>query len=126
MRRMPNEITAALSSVFISACVLGATLGFSAVMERYTARRAPVPASAAAADGALIGQGRHLFLMNCAHCHAPDATGDEGPDLHGVKKSDDRITAIIQKGIKGEMPRFGEKLKEADVRALIAYLRSLK
>jgi mono/diheme cytochrome c family protein len=73
-----------------------------------------------------VDQGRHLFLQNCAHCHADDATGDEGPDLHGVKKSDARITAIIQKGIKGEMPKFGQKFKDEDVRALIAYLRSLK
>ena len=29
-----------------------------------------------------ISKGRSLFLKNCAHCHADDATGDEGPDLH--------------------------------------------
>ena len=71
-------------------------------------------------------QGRHLFLMNCAHCHADDATGDEGPDLHNVHKSDARIHQIITGGIKGEMPSFGKKLNDADVAALIAYLRTLK
>jgi len=64
--------------------------------------------------------------MNCAHCHADDATGDEGPDLHGVVKSDARIAAMIKNGVKGEMPKFSHKLKDDDVRALIAFIRSLK
>jgi len=70
--------------------------------------------------------GRTLFLKNCAHCHAEDATGDEGPDLHGLHQSDKWIARRIQKGVKGEMTAFGEKFSEADVKALIAYLRTLK
>jgi mono/diheme cytochrome c family protein len=70
--------------------------------------------------------GYTLFMMNCAHCHGNDARGDEGPDLHGVTKSDARITSIIKNGIKGEMPKFGTKLTDADVRALITFVRSLR
>ena len=70
-------------------------------------------------------QGRHLFLMNCAHCHGDDARGDEGPDLHDLHRSDDRIHEVITAGIKGEMPSFGKKLGDPDVRQLIAYLRTL-
>ena len=64
--------------------------------------------------------------MNCAHCHAPDAHGDEGPDLHGVTKSDARIAALIKNGVKGEMPKFGTKLSDTDVQALTAFIRSLE
>ena len=71
-------------------------------------------------------QGYRLFMMNCAHCHGNDAHGDEGPDLHGVTKSDARIASIIKNGIKGEMPKFGAKLTDTDVQALIAFVRSLK
>ena len=71
-------------------------------------------------------QGRTLFLKNCAHCHADDATGDEGPDLHGIKRSSDWIARRIRNGIKGEMTAFGEKFSQSDVDALIAYLRTLK
>ena len=71
-------------------------------------------------------QGYTLFMMNCAHCHGNDARGDEGPDLHGVTKSDARIASIIKNGIKGEMPKFGAKLTDSDVQALIAFVRSLK
>jgi cytochrome c5 len=70
-------------------------------------------------------RGRNLFERNCAHCHGDDAHGDEGPDLHNLKKSDARITKVVTQGIKGEMPAFGTKLKEADVKALIAFLRTL-
>ena len=70
--------------------------------------------------------GRALFLKNCAHCHADDATGDEGPDLHGIKKKDDWIARRIRNGIKGEMTAFGGKFSQADVDAIIAYLRTLK
>jgi mono/diheme cytochrome c family protein len=76
-----------------------------------------------AADAA---QGRHLFLMNCAHCHGDDARGDEGPDLHDLHRSDARIHEVITAGIKGEMPSFGKKLGEPEVRELTAYLRTLR
>jgi mono/diheme cytochrome c family protein len=73
----------------------------------------------------LVAQGRAAFLSSCAHCHAADATGDEGPDLHGLEASDRYISNTILRGIKGEMPSFKKKLGAADVGKLTAYLRSL-
>ena len=78
------------------------------------------------ADQSLVTAGRELYLLNCAHCHGPDATGDEGPDLHGVKKSNERIAAMIKNGVKGEMPNFSAKLSDVEVQSLVAYVRSLK
>jgi mono/diheme cytochrome c family protein len=69
-------------------------------------------------------QGRHLFLMNCAR-HGDDAHGDEEPDLHDLHRSDARIYEVITAGIKSEMPSFGKKLSDPDVRQLITYLRTL-
>ncbi|HTH48816.1 MAG TPA: c-type cytochrome [Candidatus Limnocylindria bacterium] len=99
-------------AAYLGGIVLACTL-----MQKTEATNAATPAAVAA--------GRQLFLMNCAHCHAQDATGDEGPDLHGLKKSDARIARIIGEGIQGEMPRFWSKLQESDVKLLIQYLRSL-
>jgi mono/diheme cytochrome c family protein len=75
--------------------------------------------------GTQARQGYTLFMMNCAHCHGSDARGDEGPDLHGVTKSDARISSIIKNGIQGEMPKFGAKLTDTDVQALVGFVRSL-
>jgi mono/diheme cytochrome c family protein len=83
----------------------------------------PGPATSTATD---LAQGRHLFVMNCAHCHGEDARGDEGPDLHRLHKSDGRIRQIISGGIKGEMPSFAKKLRDPEIRQLTAYLRTLK
>jgi mono/diheme cytochrome c family protein len=93
----------------------------------------PSAASAAGGDGLAIPaadtlekKGYALFMLNCAHCHGADARGDEGPDLHGVAKSDARIAALIKNGKQGEMPKFGTKLTDDEVRALVAFVRSLK
>ena len=70
--------------------------------------------------------GRSLFLKNCAQCHGDDARGDEeGPDLHGLKGSDEWIEYRIRNGVKGEMPAFREKYSQSDIDALITFLRSL-
>jgi mono/diheme cytochrome c family protein len=69
--------------------------------------------------------GRKLFLGNCASCHAPDAHGDEGPDLYDLQISDRRIATVVKKGIKGEMPSFSRKINDAQIVQLRAYLRSL-
>jgi len=74
---------------------------------------------------ASVKTGRSLFLKNCAHCHGDDARGDEGPDLHGLEKSDEWIARRIRNGVKGEMTAFGDKFSPSELDALIAYLRSL-
>src|SRR6185312_8784870 len=102
-----NEGKAALAAIATSATVLSATFGFAFLMRHVsvamtlpdmpkTAKAETVPTSLTA-DAA---QGRHLFLMNCAHCHGDDARGDEGPDLHDLHKTDARIHQIITTGIK--------------------------
>jgi len=129
VNHLPPEITAAALGALASALTLGCIFGFAMLMQRNVALHAPAQIAVVktgAPPAALVEQGRHLFSQNCAHCHGEDARGDEGPDLHGVRKSDARITAIIQKGIKGEMPKFGQKFHDDDVRALIAFVRSLK
>jgi mono/diheme cytochrome c family protein len=85
----------------------------------------PSASNSSPASIADAAQGRHLFLMNCAHCHGDDARGDEGPDLHDLHKSDARIHQVITGGIKGEMPSFAKKLGDPEIRQLTAYLRTL-
>jgi mono/diheme cytochrome c family protein len=127
-----SEGRALLIAIATSAVAIAGTFGFAALMRlpRSHLDLPTLPSTAQAAPSmptmsAEATEGRHLFLMNCAHCHADDATGDEGPDLHDLHKSDERIHQLIINGVKGEMPSFAKKLNEVDVHALTAYLRTL-
>lgn len=122
------EFIAGVLAIVVAAVVVGSALG-SATLVRAAMEKAR---SESAANGnqlalsAAVAHGQKLYAVNCSHCHADDATGDEGPDLHGLTKSDERIKAIITNGIKGEMPAFGKKLQDADKEALVGFLRSLR
>jgi mono/diheme cytochrome c family protein len=116
--------------------ILGIISGMSAIGLAFATGEMfqPKSATASGAAEALVipppdttaNKGYKLFMLNCAHCHGANARGDEGPDLHGMTKSDQRIVKIIQNGIKGEMPRFSAKLNDADTRSLVAFIRTLK
>ena len=75
--------------------------------------------------------GKVLFKNNCARCHGDDATGGKGPNLTTEKKqakwkdSDEKLVSKITKGGFG-MPKFGKKLKPEEIKAIAAYVRSLK
>src|SRR5580700_7828657 len=123
-------------SLKLKGIILGSFAGLAAIGIAFAAGEMfqAKPAAALGAEEALVvppagtlaNQGYKLFLNNCAHCHGTDTRGDEGPDLHGVTKSDARIASLIKGGIKGEMPKFGAKLTDAEVQALIAFVRTLK
>src|ERR1700730_163812 len=117
----------ALASYLIASCCACALIGAAGFVggEMLLAETtsAPDPFPVLIADA---GQGRHLFLMNCAHCHGDDAHGDEGQDLYNLHKTDARIHQVITAGIKGEMPSFAKKLGEPEIKQLTAYLRTLR
>jgi mono/diheme cytochrome c family protein len=123
--RIARAVKAALCAGAIAASFLGGTLAVADFMQKKSALESSL-SSPNSPQSSLVAQGQHLFLMNCAHCHGDDARGDEGPDLHGLHKTDARLSALINNGIKGEMPRFNQKLSPSDVQALIAFLNSLK
>ena len=122
-------------SLELTGMILGTVAGLAAIGVAFAAAEMfqPKPAAASGAGEALAippagtpaNQGYKLFMLNCAHCHGSDARGDEGPDLHGVTKTDQRIVTIIQNGIKGEMPKFSGKLNDTETRALVAFIRTL-
>ena len=89
-----------------------------------------VCASSGAAFGADAGA---LWAQKCASCHGKDGSGNTamGKKL-GVKDytknqsfSDAEAKNAITNG-QGKMQAFKGKLSDADVKALVAYVRSLK
>jgi mono/diheme cytochrome c family protein len=101
---------------------VGAALALGAVWPRKVSIAArPAPTEVAVK----VAEGRHNFAMSCAHCHADDATGDEGPNLHKLKISDTHVRLILKNGIKGEMPNFAKKYDDDQITSIIAFLRTL-
>jgi mono/diheme cytochrome c family protein len=127
-----SEGKAAVAAIVVSTTTLLGTYGIARVMHTasFSMQMPDLLSSAQAekvppvttADYAL---GRHLFRLNCAHCHGDDAHGGEGPDLYDLHKSNARVHQVITTGIKGEMPSFRKKFNESDIQALTAYLRTL-
>jgi len=72
-----------------------------------------------ASSGAAFGaDGAALWAQHCASCHGKDGSKDQG-------FSDAEATNVIKNG-KGKMKSYKDKLSDADVKALVAYVRSLK
>lgn len=87
------------------------------------------PAAFAAPDGGA------LYKTKCASCHGADGGGMtamgkamklrdlRAPDVQ--KLSDAELTKVTADG-KGKMPAYKGKLTDADISAVVAYMRTLK
>lgn len=74
-----------------------------------------------------------LYQSRCSLCHAEDGSGNSvtgkklgAKDLKSdevQKLSDDELIAAITKG-KNKMPAFGGKLSDAQIKSLVAEIRS--
>jgi len=87
----------------------------------------------ASSSAAFAADAAALWAQHCASCHGKDGTGTTvmGKKL-GLKDytkdqgfSDAEATNVIKNG-KGKMKGYKDKLSDADVKALVAYVRSLK
>jgi len=80
--------------------------------------------SAAAQDAAAT------YKAKCAMCHGPDGKGGKmgtkdfaSADVQGM--SDAQLTEAITKGKAPKMPAYEGKLKDTEIKDLVAYVRSL-
>jgi mono/diheme cytochrome c family protein len=123
---MNIEVKALIAALLISGSVVGAFLGTARVVQsNFSITPTRSAAQSNLSKDPKVAAGAKLFALNCAHCHGIDATGDEGPDLHKVTKTDERMKSTILNGVKGEMPAFGKKLTENDAATLVAFIRTL-
>lgn len=69
------------------------------------------------------------YKSKCAMCHGPEGKGGKmgtrdfaSPEVKA--QTDAQLTDIILKG-KGKMPAYAAKLKDTEIKDLVAYVRSL-
>jgi mono/diheme cytochrome c family protein len=85
------------------------------------AQTPPQPAAASSLDVP------NLFATTCGWCHTDGGrVAGKGPQLMGTSRSDDYIRNRIKTGKPGAMPAFGSQFSDADINAIIAYIRALK
>ena len=80
--------------------------------------------SAAQADKDAI----NIFNATCGWCHQGGgrAAGGIGPKLMDTTRGDDFIINRIKNGSEGKMPAFGAQFSDAQIHALLRYIRNLK
>ena len=69
------------------------------------------------------------YKAKCAMCHGPDGKGGKmgtkdfaSPEIQ--KETDAQLTEIISKGKAPKMPAYDGKLKEAEIKDLVTYIRA--
>jgi mono/diheme cytochrome c family protein len=68
-----------------------------------------------------------LFATTCSFCHGDGGrAAGKGPQLMNTLRSDEFLRDRIKNGKEGAMPGFGQMLSDADVGAIIKYIRELK
>lgn len=110
-------------------------LGFSMlVLLAYAAHVCAAPPLQAQQSGKATGgavEGKQIFATTCAACHGLDGAGGEhGPDIAHRREiqglTDKALLQIVQGGVPGTgMPAF-RSLSDAQVKAVVRYLRSLQ
>jgi len=76
-------------------------------------------------DDALNGE--KIFGSSCGFCHQGGGrVAGRGPKLAGTDRPDEYLLNRIRVGKEGAMPAYGRAFSEAQLKALVAYIRSLK
>ena len=120
MKNLSNVKLAVVSTVFVAALItISGAAGY-----------ASNPMPAAAADAAAI------YAEKCAKCHGPDGKGVDKYKKQGMEdmttakwqsaNTDAKISSVIKNGKGDFMPPWKDKLKPAEITAMVKYIRSLK
>ena len=94
--------------------------------------RAQGPMSSTQGASAAGGNGgefdvEKLFANTCGWCHShAGREAGKGPQLMGTTITDEQIVYRIKNGKQGAMPAFGESFSDAQLKAIVKYIRELK
>lgn len=87
---------------------------------------------AVCATSAVAQDAAGTFKAKCAMCHGADGKGGkmgtrDFASADVKKETDAELTDIITKGKPGppKMPAYGDKLKDTEIKDLVAYIRGL-
>jgi mono/diheme cytochrome c family protein len=85
-------------------------------------------AQAAVVDPSVIARGDQIFAQNCSvgYCHGVAGAASRGPRLRGRGFDRAYLFKVVRDGIPNSaMPAWKDRLSEADIAAVVAYVASL-
>jgi mono/diheme cytochrome c family protein len=112
---------------------LGAAIYFAALVSASAQAAMPSDASPAkteagqaAADPALIDQGKTTYAEKCSHCHGFGMVnaGTIAPDLRKFPHDQARFVTTVKLGKNNKMPPWGDLLSDDQIESLWAYVSS--
>ena len=112
----------------MSPLVLAVLLAIVTVSASSAQERSPTPASTPPSNEADARTGEELFNASaCGFCHQDGGrVAGRGPKLAGTDRTDEYLLNRIRVGKEGAMPAFGRTFTDPQLKALLAYIRSLK
>jgi len=136
---MARELKGLVAGLAAGLGVVGIAYGVSAVATRTVpaetkqkeAKQAvpsepKLPAGGQTAASQLMATGRTLYRDACAGCHGQQGQGQVGPTLHHLGDPDAKIARNIVNGFPPRMPAFKGQYSDVQIKALVAYVQSLK
>lgn len=112
-------------------CAIAVVLCITYICNRANAQTEGAQQKHAQQNVSGAAQGKKIFTSTCAQCHGLDGKGSERApniaDRSSVQRlSDEQTFHIVQNGVPGTgMPAF-HALQSAQIRAVVAYLRTLQ
>lgn len=76
-------------------------------------------------DEPSVAAGAEVFRLQCARCHADDASGDVGPALSLSTLTSEQTRTVIASG-RAEMPAFGDALGPDEIESLLLFVEDRK
>ncbi len=116
---------------FFFACAAGAALCAQGALAQPAGKPGPmqsgVHAPSRVENKAQGFDASKLFATTCGWCHSGGGRKPgKGPQLMGTELTDGEIMSRIRNGKVGQMPAFGSAFNEEQLRAIVAYIRSLR
>jgi mono/diheme cytochrome c family protein len=124
--KTPRALIVLLAVLALMAAVVVAGCGGGSGTTTTATEAAEAGGEEAAGEGAIVAEGKEIFVANCGSCHTLEAAGTNGtagPDLDEVDPEEAAVESQVING-GGAMPAFGKKgiLDAEEIKAVATFV----